>query len=613
MPAGTAPVEPRIGILGGGLAGIAAAVYLRDKLGLSLDSVKGLERNPDFGGTWLENTYPGLSCDVPAHLYSFSWAMNPNWSRPYVPQPELLDYIKSVADAFHVRKSFTFNIKVTRAAWDDEKSSWTVWYKDMNKVVLPPGTTVPIWRALTDPMRDVPGATAEADEEKEIVRLVNALPEESFECDFLVNTTRFTGSPGLPRIPGALEGAFKGDQWHSMRWPENGLERVKGKRVAMIGCAAAAAQLVPQVVPLAKSFDLYHRTPNHFMHRPNDLYPEDLKKKFAENPLYFRMWRQDLDRKFCKNWWETGFLDGEEHKWSTEDAKANLYENIKDEKLREALWPDFPAWCRRVCFHNDFYPALAQPHVTVILDRIVKMDATGIVTAAQNAREEKIDESAPQTHHDYDVIIYATGWAVDGNKEPLVTITGRGGADIVLKSNNIKFLGMNPDGTPNLDMSEFGPFSYFAGMVEDMPNYFSPGSPPIGLCSVISVIEDASDYMIKIIKHCLHHNIKAISPKHEAIAQFYEVVDERCKKAPYYRGTHHTYHKQFRPDGSYVTRIHFPGSPWEFAELQKYPVFANFEEVPKAGNEPKWAIPTEPVGTPWDDVYKAVHVVAAKN
>ncbi|KXS21816.1 FAD/NAD(P)-binding domain-containing protein [Gonapodya prolifera JEL478] len=557
----------------------------------------------------VENTYPGLSCDVPAHLYSFSWAVNPKWSRPYVPQPELLSYIISVAETFALRPLFTFNVKVTRCEWDDERSVWKVYYKDMNSLKLPAGTTVPIWRALTDPMRDVPGATTEADEEKAIVKLVSELPDTVAEFDFLINTTRFTGSPGLPRIPGALEGAFKGDQFHSMRWPVDGLERVKGKKVAMIGCAAAAAQLVPQVQPLAGHLDLYHRTPNHFMHRPNDLYPADLKEKLATDPLFFKLWREDLGRRFNKNWEETGFLEGEEHKWSTEDAKQNLYENIKDPKLREALWPDFPIWCRRVCFHNDFYPAIAQPNCTVVLDRIVKINETGIVTAAQNSREEKIDESAPQSQHDYDVIIYATGWAVDGNKEPLVTFTGRKGVNLQLKGANIQVLGLNEDGTPKLDLSKLGPFNYFSGMVDEFPNYFAPGSTPFPLGSVIAAMEIDLDYMIKILKYMLRRNLKTIYPKHAAIERFLDVVDERAKKTPYYRGTHHTYHKVFRPDGTYVTRIHFPGSALEFLQLHQFPVWEDFEIEKRTADQAPWVVPSEPIDTPWDNVHKAIHIV----
>ncbi|KAJ3337599.1 hypothetical protein HDU93_000795 [Gonapodya sp. JEL0774] len=512
------------------------------------------------------------------------------------PQPELLEYIISVAEKFKVRSNFTFNIKVTRCVWSDTNKEWSVYYKDMNKVVVPEGTTVPLWRALTDPLREVPGATSEADEEKKLVALVNALPEEHFECDFLFNTTRFTGSPGLPRIPGALEGAFKGDQFHSMRWPKDGLERVRGKKVAMIGCAAAAAQLVPQVQPLAGHLDLYHRTPNHFMHRPNDPYPEELKKKLADDPMFMRMWREDLGRRFDKNWSETGFLNGEEHKWSTEDAKSNLYDNIKDPKLREALWPDFPIWCRRVCFHNDFYPAIAQPNCTVILDRIVKINETGIVTAAQNAREEKIDESAPQTQHDYDVIIYATGWAVDGNKEPVVQFTGRKGASLQLKSVNIQVVGVEADGTPKLDLSKVGPFNYYAGMVDEFPNLFQPGSPPFPLGSVIAAMETSLDYILKLLKYIFRHNIKTIYPKHEAI--------EVRRRLPVIKSC-----VDLLPDGTYVTRLHFPGSALEYLQLHQYPVWEDFETEVKGDGEQAWAIPSEPVDTPWDNVHKAIHIV----
>ncbi|KXS11053.1 FAD/NAD(P)-binding domain-containing protein, partial [Gonapodya prolifera JEL478] len=580
-------VEPRIGVIGGGIAGIVAALFLREKLGAK--NIIAIERNPELGGTWFENSYPGLSCDIPAHLYSFSFAMNPNWSVPYPGRDELLKYIMDVVDRFNLRSLFRLNCAATRGVWDDERGVWTVYYKDLSK--LPPlseeertagGLHFDDWVRLSDPL----GAQWAQ---------LEALPEDSFECEFLYNTQKTTGAPGLPDIPGAREQVFKGPTWHSMRWPKNGLDLVKGKRVALIGCAAAAVQLVPQLQPLASHLSVFHRTPNHVMHRDNRPYTDEQKKVWREHPEELRKFRADFEERFFKVWLNAAFVEGSaEQKYVLEDSKANLCESIPDEKLREILWPDFKPWSRRVTFHDDFYPALVKPNVELVQDRIVRINESGVVTAAQNARDLVPDPNAPETQRDFDIIIYGTGWAVQSGKKGMLPFTGRNGADFMMSSVNIK-VKLGENGIPAVDASDMGIWNYMGEMFEGFPNYFAPVSASgMTLISVIETTEKHIDFTLRILRHAISNNLKSIEPTREAIEWWIRGLDQKVKGTPTTQGPHNTYYKMYRPDGSFTTRVWYPtlDSPRELEQKLLYPVYSHFIKTPRPDGAPKWLVPT---------------------
>lgn len=270
--------------------------------------------------------------------------------------------------------------------------------------------------------------------------------EGSVEVDFIFNTSGSTNEPGLPYIPGAIEGTFEGESWHSMRWPKDGLDRIKGKRVALVGCAAAAIQLVPQLAKVAGYLGVHHRTPNHVVERPNEPFSEEQKKRWTENPMEYRMYRAQFEQDFAEKWFQAGFQrESAGYKHYMESARRNL-QVLKDEKLREIMWPEvgfqglgrsrplqpecsprlsnpqFDLWCRRVLFHNEFYPAINMPHVELIQERIVRIEKDGIVTADQNSRDKVIDPNAKEIKREYDIIVYATGWVGLGG---LVLVKGK--------------------------------------------------------------------------------------------------------------------------------------------------------------------------------------------
>ncbi|KAI9032962.1 hypothetical protein DFJ74DRAFT_726035 [Hyaloraphidium curvatum] len=566
--------SPRVGIIGCGLAGIAATIFVREKLGI--EDIIGIERHPAPGGNWVgvfRDSYPGLACDVPAHVYSYSFALNPDWSRPFPPQTELLVYIQSVAKRFDVEKYFTFNRRHEKAEWLADEGVWRVTYHDL----VPRDDGLP----ATKESQVIEGSTGH------------------FEVNFLFNTSHATNEPGLPLIPGAVEGVFEGDWWHSMRWPRDGIDRLMGKRVALVGCAAAAVQLVPEIAAVATSLAVYHRTPNHVVERPNEPYPEEQKKRWRENPLELRSFRAKFEYTFAKNWHDTAFREGsDEYKKTVESARRNLETNIKDPKLREILWPTFHPWCRRVLFHDQFYPALNRPNVELVQERIVRIEKDGIVTALQDPRDPVPDEKAELKKREFDVIIYATGWAITGGKPAGIPILGVGGIDYPIRMMNI-----DEGGLENMEMQQ-----YFGVMLDKFPNFFTPGNAlGLPLYSVIEAIETHIDFACKVIGHAIRNGIKAISPTHEAVLAWCKRIDDGVKGTP--TGTRSScsgYYAVQKADGTETRRIYFPGMPSELAAIMRYPVWSDFEAT-KADRP--WIVPQPPKESMLDMAYSGIHIV----
>jgi cation diffusion facilitator CzcD-associated flavoprotein CzcO len=191
-----------------------------------------------------------------------------------------------------------------------------------------------------------------------------------------------------------------------MRWPKDGLDKVKGKRVAVVGCAAAAIQLVPKLAQVAGQLTVYHRTANHIVERDNTPHPPELLEKWKKNPIEYRLYRAQFEQDFAQAWYEAGFKrDSEGYRRYIESARRNLESNIKDESLRRTLWPDFQLWCRRLLFHSDFYPSIARENVELVQQRIVRIEKDGIVTADQDSRDKVIDPNAKELKREHDVIV----------------------------------------------------------------------------------------------------------------------------------------------------------------------------------------------------------------
>jgi cation diffusion facilitator CzcD-associated flavoprotein CzcO len=320
------PQRVDIAIIGAGFSGLGMAARLRER---GIDDFVILERNADVGGTWWANTYPGCACDVPSHLYSFSFAPNPDWSRTYSPQPEIRAYLERVAREHDLRRAIRFGTSVTGADWDDDAARWAL---------------------------ATSGGPVSA-------RVLIAAPGPLTE-------------PSLPDLPGLDR--FAGTVFHSARWDH--AHDLGGKRVAVIGTGASAIQLVPEIQPAVAQLHVFQRTPPWVM--PHTARPIRTRERmlFRRVPAAQRAiragvyaGRELLVPGFTRR---PGLL-----KVAERISRRHLRDQIADPELRARATPDYAIGCKRILPSNRWYPALTQPNVELVTDAIRAVTPGGIVTA----------------------------------------------------------------------------------------------------------------------------------------------------------------------------------------------------------------------------------------
>ncbi len=333
----------RVVIVGAGFGGIAAAVEL---LRHGFDDVTLLEAADDLGGTWHHNTYPGAACDVPSHLYSYSFAQRTEWTRFCSPQTEILDYLRGVADAHDVTRRIVLGTHVTACAWDEASATWTV--------------------------RTAAGA--------------------DFAADALVIAVGQLNQPAYPRIEGL--DTFAGTAFHSARWNHD--YDLRGKRVAVIGTGASAVQFVPPVAEQAARLTVFQRTGNWFLPRRNNEYRRAVCAAFRRVPGARWVWRRLLFHytEMLTFWIRHPRTFGRiGHLWSTLFMRLQL----RDPELRRKVWPDYRFGCKRILFSSHWFPALQRPNVEVVTDAIEAMTPDGPRTADGRV-------------HAVDCVIFGTGF-----------------------------------------------------------------------------------------------------------------------------------------------------------------------------------------------------------
>ncbi len=330
-------------IVGAGFGGIAAAIELRRH---GFGDVTILDAADGIGGTWLHNRYPGAACDVPSHLYSFSFAQRRDWSRLCSPQPEILGYLRGVARDFGVDRLVRTGWAVGTCAWDDATRRWTLTARD--------------GRTLT--------------------------------ADAVVLATGQLHQAAIPRLPGRE--AFAGREMHTAAW-DDAIE-LRGKRVAMVGTGASAVQVVPEIAPLVDRLVVFQRTGNWFMPRKNRPYPRPIRAAIAHVPGV-----QAFRRRFIYHYGEslTAMIRHPRTAGRVGRARSAAFMRwqLRDPEVRRKVWPDYAFGCKRVLFSSHFLPALQRPNVDVVTDPITGMTAGGLVTA-------------DGTEHAVDVVIWGTGF-----------------------------------------------------------------------------------------------------------------------------------------------------------------------------------------------------------
>jgi cation diffusion facilitator CzcD-associated flavoprotein CzcO len=324
----------RIAIVGAGFSGLGMAIRLRQR---GYQDFVVLERASDLGGTWRDNTYPGCACDVPAHLYSFSFALNPNWSRFYAPQPEIWEYLRHCAEQYGIEPNLRWNCELRGADWDEAAACW---------------------------------------------RLTTSLGP--LAADILISGNGPLNEPSMPNIPGIER--FTGKLFHSSRWDHD--HDLTGERVAVIGTGASSIQFVPQIQPKVSRLTLFQRTPPWIMARNDHPIAGWRKALFRTLPVTQRAARgliyAQREIGALALVYRTNMMRGVE-----QQALRHLHAQVHDPDLRAKLTPSYRMGCKRILLSDDFYPAVSQPNVEVVTEGIREVREHTIV--AGDGTEHPVD------------------------------------------------------------------------------------------------------------------------------------------------------------------------------------------------------------------------------
>ncbi|HST49902.1 flavin-containing monooxygenase [Jatrophihabitans sp.] len=332
-PQAAAALPGRVAVLivGAGFGGLGCAIAL------AADGEQDflcIDRGSEVGGTWRDNTYPGATCDVPSQLYSFSFALNPGWSRSFSSQPEIQDYLRTVAASSGVLDRFRFGVEFLGARWDAEQALWRI-----------ETSAGPVAATL-------------------LVSAAGALSE-----------------PKLPDLPGLAD--FGGAVFHSARWDHR--QQLAGRRVAVIGTGASAIQIVPAIAGQVARLDVYQRTAPWVLPRRDRRYRAWERLAMRRVPGLQRLLRGlvYLGREAMVPM----FVAAPRLGWvASRLALANIRRAIADPALREKVRPHFALGCKRVLISSDWYPALARDHIELVTEPISHLVAGAVVTADGTAR-----------------------------------------------------------------------------------------------------------------------------------------------------------------------------------------------------------------------------------
>lgn len=380
-------------IVGAGFAGLGMGIRLRQA---GLDNFLILEQSSGLGGTWHDNRYPGAACDIPSHLYSYSFENNPSWSRAYADQGEILAYLERCAEKYQVKPHIRYRRKVVAARYDDARGKWSVQTED--------------------------GRT--------------------YTARVLITACGGLSRPSVPKIAGLS--SFQGPVFHTARWRND--VPLEGKRVAVIGTGASGIQVVPELAPRVQQLHVFQRTPGWIVPKTDKPISAPERARFAKFP-----WLQQLARLWLYLRQEmvaptlTGFPRWFEFGRHLERQALRYLElSVADPVLRAKLTPSCRIGCKRILLSNDYYSALQRPNVSLVTSPIREITPACIQT--QDGAEHAID-----------ALILATGFQAADAMAPF-TLRGRNGLELgeQWKNGAEAYLGTTVAGFPNFFML-YGP------------------------------------------------------------------------------------------------------------------------------------------------------------
>jgi cation diffusion facilitator CzcD-associated flavoprotein CzcO len=503
-------------IVGAGIGGLAAAVLLSHKVNNLSYTV--YDRNDRVGGTWAENTYPGVRCDIPSHVYQLSFAPNTDWSEYYSKGEEIQQYYARVTEQYGVKPNLRLSQEVLSARWCSEAYQWKLQLQDL--------ATDTIFQDTADFFISAPGRVNQA---------------------------------SLPDIEG-LEN-FRGKVVHTSKW--NHSIDLNNKRVAVIGNGASGQQILPNIIPQVAHIDHYVRsktyvspTLRHGLMEASaadpgaHTYTNEEKKNFRENPSEYLQYRKELDKKHLtsvNN--QFAVLGSEDNRRLRESLLKTMLGRLHGDKAwLERLTPNYSPGCKRLTPAPGYLEAIIGPKVDFVDTAIIRATENGLVTQDGNTRN-------------VDIIIAATGFK-DGFWPRFPTYDRRG-ADLSKV--------WRPGGAIGF------PETYLGIMAPDAPNYFftlqAQGNAFGG--SVPHQAEVSAVYMARVIRKVQRHGYRAVYPSQDAAREFSEIVDEYFDKSVTNDGCR-TYFKLLDQPGKSRNVIGFPGTTRQRLEVLSDPRWEDF-------------------------------------
>ncbi len=468
-------------IIGSGFGGQAAAVNLRR---IGIEDFLILERRAWMGGTWSQNSYPGAAVDVQSPLYSLSFEPYP-WTQMFAEQHELVEYTKFILAKHGLSQRTRLNTNVTQVAWDEAAQHWVV---------------------------DAEGG----------VRVT---------AQFLINASGPLSTPVIPNFKG--RDTFQGHSFHTNSWDH--AYAYQGKRVAIIGSGASAAQVIPAIARDVKQLHVFQRTPHWVLPRPDRVFTpfqrfllkSKLVYKLVRTAIYWGLESRVIGFKYAKTMLKLV---------AQREALHHIQTQLKDPKLQAAVTPDYTIGCKRIILSSALYPALARPNVSLHPknDGIAEINARGILTA----KGEQID---------LDLIVYSTGYdATDGVIS--YPVIGKGGQSVQ-------------------DFWREYPRAYLGTSMPGFPNLFVVTGPNTGIghTSAIFVIEAQMEYIRRAIQAVQRSKAKAIEVKAQAEHDYTTMIHREMKQTVWQSGGCHSW---YQSKSGHVIAM-FPGFSFTFRQMAK--------------------------------------------
>jgi cation diffusion facilitator CzcD-associated flavoprotein CzcO len=432
-------------LIGAGMSGIAMGYHLKQR---GLEDFIIAEKSDGFGGVWRDNRYPGAGCDVPSHLYSFSFALKSDWSRKYALRDEILDYFETCAERFGLGSHLRAGIAVRSLTFDEREGRWQARFAD--------------------------GRQTSA---RVVISAVGQLSE-----------------PFTPEIDGLSD--FAGPVLHTARWDRS--VKLGGQCVALIGNAASAIQLLPEVSERARELTVFQRTPNWVISKPDRAFTSVEKWAFAHIPGWQRLyrWGSFLIHELRYPALVRGSLASRFTRWT---GRRKINKGIKDPDLRAKLMPDYSPGCKRILLSNDYFEVMQRENVRLVTDGIARILPGGVETAS--------GEIVPA-----DTLIMATGF-VTTEFLPTLEVTGA-------------------DGRCLRDVWGASPRAYKGVAVAGFPNLFMLYGPNtnLGHNSIIFMVERQAEYVADKVSLIIDGGLKSLSVRPDAESRYNAELQTRLSK-----------------------------------------------------------------------------------